>query len=244
MKYYFNFIMTPEDTTKVKDSGYRFPTDPQYKQDGVYNQRCKYRITNFAIQGATQTELDLLSQKTLILRLRGCPCFNNFTMICFDDGTPYEKVGNRPVEFHIRLGENLVEQSTGSAQVVQTVSDANTLLSPYVIDVPKASISGNAGAGSERAVSKTNAGDDLEGVIKTHTITTPAVAGQTFLRNNFIYNSFNEELVGVPLWGDVPDIEFGIYEVNEPEDNLAVNADLKDIAICFTLECEPIAVKL
>ena len=231
MKYYFNFIMSPEDTTKVKDSRYRFPTDPQYKQDGVYNQRCKYRITNFAIQSATQTELDDLSQKTFVLRLRGNPCLNNFTMICHDDGAPYQKIGNRPVEFHIRLGDNLVEQSTGGAQVVQTVSTA-----PYEIGVPKADI---ATVASVRSVDKDGSGGNITG-----TITTPAVAPNTFLRNNFIYNSFDEELVGMPLWGQVPDLEFGIYEGNEPETSLATNADLKDIAICFTLECEPIAVKL
>lgn len=237
MKYYFNFIMTPEDTTKVKDKLYRFPTDPQYKQDGVYNQRCKYKITNFALQGATQTELDLLSQKTLILRLKGCPCLNNFTMICFDDGTPYEKIGNRPVEFHIRLGENLVEQSTGSAEVVQTLTNLDIQGTTNLVGT----IGYSSGEINDVSFPVSDRRMDQVG---NATITTPAVAGQTFLRNNFIYNSFNEELVGVPLWGEVPDIQFGIYEVNEPETDLATNADLKDIAICFTLECEPIAVRL
>ena len=47
MKYYFNFICQPNDGalgTETTADGYRFPTDPMYKQDGVYNQRCKYKL--------------------------------------------------------------------------------------------------------------------------------------------------------------------------------------------------------
>ena len=74
MKYYFNFIQIPDEMTGngapnpsvEANERYRFPTDPQYKQTGVYNQSCKYRITNFQVANILSGELKDLNGKTLL----------------------------------------------------------------------------------------------------------------------------------------------------------------------------------
>ncbi len=242
MKYYFNFIGVANQLSGTKNPSYRFPTDPQYKQDGVYNQRCKYRITNIQIANTTQTELVEINGKTMIIRFNNLTSMNVYTLTAFGDATSYKQLGERPVEFHIRIPDNKMEQTTKTGATTQTI--ATTLnIDPYQIDIPKASISDNASAGSVRAVDKNGTGADITGAING-TLTTAGGGSNSYLLNGIAENSFTEEIIGSSCWGSVPDISFLYYETNETEKNFKNETLLEDIGINFTLEVEPVAVKL
>jgi hypothetical protein len=245
MKYYFNFIGVPNempsshypDFAGELNNSYRFPTDPQYKQDGVYNQRCKYRITNLSIENMLLSDIQFLNGKSMIVRFNDIPSMNTYNMVARKTGagfTGFQLLAEQPVEFHIRIPDDKIEQTTSTA-----TTTSNLTIDPYVINVPKGSISDNASAGSERNVSKTNAGDDITGQIVS-----VAGASNTFLRNEFALNSFTEEIIGASCWGQVPNISFFLYSGNSPATNFRSSPALDDITIAFTLEVEPVAVKL
>ena len=241
MKYYFNFIAVPDDSNNNKGADQcRMPTAPMFQQDGVYNQVCKYRLTNFAIQATIQAELAQLADKTLVLRIQNAPSRNVFNMITTIDNAPlFEQTGLRPVEFHIRLGDGMFSQTASTAAAVADIE-----LDPFVIQVPNYSVVGGVPAGSTtgartEAVQKTAMGGDITG-----TLTTAAAGANAYNRTPFAFNTFTEEIVGAPIWGDIPDFRFDLYDTNNAATDLTNNAVLQDITCVFTLEVEPIFNKI
>ena len=245
MKYYINFIQIPEETqghgapnpaVEVNEK-YRFPTDPQYKQTGVYNQSCKYRLTNFQVANILSGELQDLNGKTLLIRFNNIRCMNNYTMVYKGGafGTHYQFAGENPLEFHIRIDDNVVEQTASTNTIT-----SNLTIDPYQIDIPKGSISDNASAGSVRVVDKNGTGADITGQI-----TTAGAGSNSFLRSSFAMNTFTEEYIGGACWGQIPSIQYFIYDHHEqPATFLNSDTTLKDIALLYTLEIEPVAVRL
>lgn len=231
MKYYFNFIGVANELTSSKNPSYRFPTDPQYKQDGVYNQKCKYRITNIQLTNTTQNELAEINGKTMVIRFNNLTSMNVYNLTAKEDATGYKQLGERPVEFHIRIPDNKMEQTTKTGNIVQ-----NLAINPYQINVPKADISAVT---SVRSVDKSGTGNDITG-----TLTTTGGASNTFLLNGICDNTFTEEIIGGSCWGAIPDLSFLYYETNEAEKNFKNEPLLEDVSINFTLEVEPVAVKL
>lgn len=118
MKYYIHFAdNTIRDDGEVNDGvEYRFPTDPMYKQDGVYNQLCKYRLCNFVMTNLSDDEKQALATVgTLVIRFDGTTTQNEYRLF---NGkgigaltAPSSMNGPSPLEFHIRLDENLVLMS-------------------------------------------------------------------------------------------------------------------------------------
>ena len=151
MKYYFNFIQIPDEMTgngapnpsvEVNER-YRFPTDPQYKQTGLYNQSCKYRITNFQVANILSGELKDLNGKTLLIRFNNIRCMNNYTMVFKGGtfGTHYQFAGENPLEFHIRIDDGVVEQTATTG-----TTTSNLTIDAYKIDVPDHNIINNTSA--------------------------------------------------------------------------------------------------
>lgn len=197
MKYYYNFILTPDETTPVDpeqmNPDFRMPTDPMYLQDGVYNQRCRYKIINFTMMNMVPSEVAFMEGKTLVVQFRNCPSLNSWNMIRSLENAPNNRrQGLSPVEFHIRIPK------------LSTLSQ-----------------------------NKTNADAD------DGTVVTP-------VRPDFGGYNFSQEIIGQPMWGEIPDIQFLVYNSTAVEVNLS-NASLEDgrsIEFGFTLECEPISLKL
>ena len=252
MKYYFNFLTVPKETpsqhtppTVETDPSFRFPTDPQFKQDGVYNQRCKYRITNFSIQNYLNSELLEINGKTLVVRFNDIPSINTYNMIAGITGVgipPIQFKGLQPVEFHIRIPDNLVEQTTTTSTITQVLE-----IDPITATVPQHNIDarqmppdpyeGNQQVEEHEIEIEDNGGGTIDG-----TITTAGAPNNNFLRNNISQNTFTEEIVGASCWGQVPNMTFWYYDANTPFQNLADNPNLLDVSINFTLEVEPVAV--
>ncbi len=242
MKYYFNFIALPADSNANKGADQcRMPTAPMYQQDGVYNQLCRYKLSNFAIQNNIQAELAELADKTLVLRIQNSPSRNVFNMITSIDNAPlFEQTGLRPVEFHIRLGDGMFSQTASTA-----ASTANLSIDQFNIAVPNYSVVGGvpvgAATGARTEVVKGNGAGNPPVV---GTLTTPAAAANTFNRTPFAFNTFTEEIVGAPIWGDIPDFRFDLYDTNNNAVNLTNSVLLQNIACVFTLEVEPIFDKI
>tara|TARA_R110000796_G_scaffold18432_1_gene55848 strand:- start:75 stop:830 length:756 start_codon:yes stop_codon:yes gene_type:complete len=251
MKYYFNFICQPNDGalgTETTADGYRFPTDPMYKQDGVYNQRCKYKITNFVISDLLQSETVRLKGRTLIVRFNSLSCMNSWTLTSFGGSNSYKQIGQNSIEFHIRMSEEMVSQTGGTPAVVQTLTST--------VEQPQTFVGTSTQTATYTLVSGeidkyTIPADNRDGsttipVGRVSTLTTPEVAGTSNIYNNSLINtnSFSEELIGMPCWGEQVDLSFLDYGSTEEAENLKDADATKDINICFTLEVEPIAVKL
>ena len=242
MKYYFNFICQPNDGANgrfTSNNEYTFPTDPMYKQDGVYNQRCKYKITNFAIQDLIVGEVNLLRGRTLVVRFNNLTCMNSFTLTSFGGNGKYQQTGQNPVEFHIRLGEEMVASRGNTGQVVQNLAGLDTI-----------GITNKEGTFDDEIEAGTKvtfpASQSRRNQVGNATLTTLAVPGDDFVYNTALINSnsFDEELIGMPCWGQEVDLSFLRYGSTEDATQLIGNANTQDINIVFTLEVEPIAVKL
>ena len=269
MKYYFNFICRPEDGANgqlVSKDEYTFPTDPMYKQDGVYNQRCKYRISNFSICEITPAQAEDLAGKSLIIRLNNLTCMNSWSMISFGGANKYKRVGQTAIEFHIRLNDDIVQQTGGTAEVVQNLENLDSIQGASVGNIEILDSQGIStiigtfddeitdGTTQQFPASQTRRnqvgiatltytaiGSEQNGIA---TITTPAIAGTSTLYNTSQnYNTFSEEMIGVPCWGEQVDLSFLQYAGRDAT-NLTADADLTECNIVFTLEVEPIAVKL
>ena len=174
MKYYINFIITAGGNVSGIASDYRFPTDLPYKQTGVYNQKCKYKLSSFMLLEPTEAQMTELDGATIVLRINNSPSMNIFTLS--QTNTRVQR-GLRPIEFHLRNGYDYTDAS----------------------------------------------------VLK---------------RNSFAFDSLDEEYVGQPLWGQVPDITINYYTTTGFETNFLDISILEDLEVAFTLEVEPIALRL
>tara|TARA_R110001592_G_scaffold357277_2_gene660156 strand:- start:3174 stop:3896 length:723 start_codon:yes stop_codon:yes gene_type:complete len=240
MKYYFNFITRPDDGAKgelVSNTDYTFPTDPMYKQDGVYNQRCKYKISNFSITELTPAQAVDIAGQSLIIRFNNLTCINSWSMVSFGGANKYQRVGQTNIEFHIRLNDDIVQQTGGTAQVVQTLSGLDTQGTTNIVGT----FDDDQNPTDQTFPSSQSRRDQVGDA----TLTTPAVAGTSTLYNtNQNYNTFTEEMIGMPCWGEQVDMSYFKYGDGREATNLTADADLKECNIVFTLEVEPIAVKL
>ena len=106
--FYFNGNNAPPLPTTNKSS---IPTDPQFQQDGVYNQRCKYRLTNFLVGGATNNDNGDFDGFTLLIRFPKIPVYNSFKF--FDNASVGLKNPN-VLEFSLRMGGNKYQNNGNS----------------------------------------------------------------------------------------------------------------------------------
>ena len=250
MKYYFNFITRPDDGAKgeaVSNTDYTFPTDPMYKQDGVYNQRCKYKISNFSITELTPQQAVDIAGQSLIIRFNNLSCMNSWSLISFGGANKYKRVGQNNIEFHIRLNDDIVQQTGGTTAVVQTltstVETVSTQQGTAILDATYKIVSGEVDGWTIPTNKQVSTITTPTG--KVSTLTTPAVGDTETLHNtqqNF--NTFTEEMIGMPCWGEQVDLSYFKYGDGRADTNLNTDDDLKECNIVFTLEVEPIAIKL
>tara|TARA_R110000822_G_C15125040_1_gene474452 strand:- start:19 stop:744 length:726 start_codon:yes stop_codon:yes gene_type:complete len=241
MKYYFNFVCQPEDGAIGRETvgtDYTFPTDPMYKQDGVYNQRCKYKITNIGISDLLPAEVELLKSRTLIVRFNSLTCMNSWTLTSYGGAGGYTQLGQNNIEFHIRLNEDMIQQTGGTEQVVQTIAGLDTQGTTNIV--------GTFNANYEPDYQTFPSSQSRRDQVGDATLTTLAVAGTTSVYNNSLinFNTFSEELIGMPCWGEQVDLSFLYYGSTDNPTNLKDAVNTRDVNISFTLEVEPIAIKL
>ena len=111
MKYYVSFALDSLDTSSPENLN-ALPTDPMYLQDGVYNQRCKYRMTNFMLSGDTQAVKELLNNKRFGVRFN-TPSYNQ---INYFDNAGGVLENPSLLTFPINFG-GMAYQSNGTAQL-------------------------------------------------------------------------------------------------------------------------------
>lgn len=130
MKYYINFAIDSLDTYSPENLN-ALPTDPMYLQDGVYNQRCKYRMTNFMLLGDSQAVKELLNNNRLGVRFN-TPSYNQ---INYFDNAGGVLENPSLLTFPINLG-GMAFQSNGSAQQTNKVEynaiAINTFTEEYI----------------------------------------------------------------------------------------------------------------
>lgn len=103
MKYYCDFYFNGKNAPLPTTNKTSIPTDPQFQQDGVYNQRCKYRLTSFLVGGKTNNDNADFDGFTLLIRFPKIPVYNSFKF--FDNASVGFKNPN-VLEFPIRMGGN------------------------------------------------------------------------------------------------------------------------------------------
>tara|TARA_R110000824_G_scaffold190527_3_gene372105 strand:+ start:9719 stop:10300 length:582 start_codon:yes stop_codon:yes gene_type:complete len=191
MKYYVNFAVKPvlrnaaqgdinNQTLYALNPNFRMPQAPMYQQDGVYNQMCKYRLVNLQFPRAGEDDLAVLNGQSLILRFRNVGTRNQFNLFNSQGAGAATFNGggtSTPLEFHIRCGKQIYQNSGGAA------------------------IQHNS-----------------EGIGDTSSV----------------------ELIGPPMWGEVPEIVLYTYysagSITDFDPELEMD-------IVFTLEIEPIYSK-
>lgn len=113
MKYYINFSFKSVDGNLPANNNNSLPTDPMYIQDGVYNQRCKYRMTNFMLYGGDNDVLNAINDYRIGVRFN-IPSFNIINF--FDNLTDGVFENPSVLIFPVNLG-GLAFQSNGSSQI-------------------------------------------------------------------------------------------------------------------------------
>ena len=255
MKYYVNLSFAcnqlyPE--YDIQNADFRMPTDPMSKQTGVYNQLCKYKITScsFNIEHGDDG-MRAVAGRTITLSFQNIMSQNQFSLI--NGGGPCRLA--QPVEFSFHVPQSIVEIAEYAEDQVKWVSGGNTTFIPIGGDVDNwVEFAGPGGKGAPAGfgdkdsanyagLAPVDTSTDAHYIVKPKA--SPSIPSDKFLFNNTCkWNTFDEEIVGNSMWGDVPSIAVFIDELGPMEKRVLIkDTDIDEFEITLTLEIEPIVSK-